>query len=106
MPVFTVWLKPFYRLEDLSLYVLVTVYCVGNDLLPGYVHVLSSAEACHQGCPVSISGEPMWDLWWTEWYWYLSSPSTSVSSSNYHFTNAPYSSFLSYTSEDVYELSV
>jgi hypothetical protein len=37
MPVFTVWLKPFYSLEDLSVYVLVTVYCVGNDLLPGYV---------------------------------------------------------------------
>jgi len=37
MPVFTVWLKPFYRLEGLSLYVLVTVHCVGNDLLPGCV---------------------------------------------------------------------
>lgn len=54
----------------------------------------------------SISFEPMWDLWWTEWYWYSFSPSTSVSSSNYHSTNAPYSSYHSYTSDDVYELSI
>jgi len=70
------------------------------------LHVWNSVEACHHCCPVSSSGEPIWDLWWTEWYWYLSSPSTSVSYYNYHSTNAPYSSFHSYTIGDVYELNI
>lgn len=35
------------------------------------LHVWNSLEARHHGCPVSILGEPMWNLWWTEWYWYF-----------------------------------
>jgi hypothetical protein len=31
----------------------------------------------------------MWDLWWTEWHWGRSFPSTSVSPANLHSTNCP-----------------
>jgi hypothetical protein len=29
----------------------------------------------------------LWDLWWTKWYWGAFSLNTSVSSTNYRYTN-------------------
>jgi hypothetical protein len=37
--------------------------------------------------PGSISGQIMWDLWWTNWYGGRFSPSTSVFPANSHSTN-------------------
>jgi hypothetical protein len=31
----------------------------------------------------------MWDLWWTKWHWDRFLPSTSVFSSQFHYTGAP-----------------
>jgi hypothetical protein len=27
------------------------------------------SPASHRGNPVSIPGQPTWDLWWTKWHW-------------------------------------
>jgi hypothetical protein len=36
--------------------------------------------------PGSSLGQVMWNLWWTKWHWGRFSPSTSVSSANFHAT--------------------
>jgi hypothetical protein len=32
------------------------------------------SPASRRGCPGSISGQSMWDLWWTKWHWDRFSP--------------------------------
>jgi Tfp pilus assembly protein FimT len=34
--------------------------------------------------PCLSTGQVMWDSWWTKWHWGRFSPSTSVSTANYH----------------------
>ena len=38
----------------------------------------------------SVLDESVWDLWWTQWHWHLSWPSTSAFPCQYHSTVAPY----------------
>ena len=40
-------------------------------------------------CNSIISGQSMWDFWWTKWHWDMFSLRTSVSTCQYHSTNAP-----------------
>jgi hypothetical protein len=39
------------------------------------------------GCPGSISGQVIWDLWWTKRHWGRFPPDTSVSLANSHSTH-------------------
>jgi hypothetical protein len=36
------------------------------------------------GCPRSILGQTIWDMWWTKWNWGKFSPITSASPANSH----------------------
>jgi hypothetical protein len=40
------------------------------------------------GGPGSISGQFMWDLWWTKWHWDRPSSSTYVTRANPQSTNS------------------
>jgi hypothetical protein len=48
---------------------------------------LPATEQSHHGSSGLISGQAMWDFWWTKWHWGRFSPSTSVSPANSRSTD-------------------
>jgi hypothetical protein len=69
------WIQSYYFFPDSYILIMIVPYL--RRLLAGFP----------PRRPRSISGQVMWDLWWTKWHWGRFSPSTSVSPANFHSTN-------------------
>jgi hypothetical protein len=58
-----------------AFYIIYTMHLVIDLLTPTNRHSKyiyrgrTMAQASHRGGPGSITGQSMWDLWWTKWHW-------------------------------------
>ena len=71
---------------DVMLYSLVDRY-QQFEALPLAIPWIKSV-AFHRKDPGSITGQYMWDFWWTKWHYYRFSFSTSVFPCQYEATSA------------------